>query len=446
MFESDKTKEKVRLSKREIFNNLIEYFITKEPMLMSQLNDADTNYEITKENIIDIATKKIKSSCEENWQDEEKSKLMQEELLDEFNHYMWGYYKLEPVLADREVMDITLYEYNRIRVEIKGVWQDAGITFENHEDYVRFVRMICTRNRRNLSQINAQVKFTDARNNPDYILRFNLNAGLLNKTNIPEVHIRKIPKDKYTVEELVSMDYMTKKQAEFITKKIQHGCGVLFSGSNGSGKTFGLNAFLEKIPKGQSIGIYQESDELFTDNPDALIQHVTGESGEGKKRYGLKELANMGLMDARDIFVLGEVKSGPDAASLPMVAATGSQLLLTCHGNNEMDAIYKLADYVKQETGYELDQCLRFLTGINVVIFCKKFKIHGISYIRGWDYSRNCLDIVKLDENCNPIENKLTEMKVIRTTEEDDFENEDSEITDVSSYILNTIHSMKKEA
>ena len=149
----------------------------------------------------------------------------------------------------------------------------------------------------------------------------------------------------------------------------------------------------------------QASDELFTDNPDFLAQHVLQTSGEGKISYGLGDLSNRGLMDARDVFVLGEVKSGDDAAFLPTITTTGSQVLLTSHGNNELDGIYKIADYIKQATGYEFTQCLRFLTNF-IVIYIEKFEIKGMSYVKNWDYARNDLVIYKLDENGNQIKSK----------------------------------------
>ena len=109
------------------------------------------------------------------------------------------------------------------------------------------------------------------------------------------------------------------------------------------------------------------------------------------------------LTDDVDLFVLGEVKSGSDAAALPMLVATGSQIMLSAHGNNEEEGLYKVGDYMKQATGYELEQCMRFLTGIQVVVYVKKYQICSISEVHGWDYEKQRLRIVKLDEDCKPV-------------------------------------------
>ena len=394
----------------KIFQMVIDHFIVKEGNLMSSLEDESLNKEFVRNEIERKAKEQFRNRC--------NNTLMETKLMERFNHYMWGYYVLEPLLKDPEIFDITTYSYDRVRAERLGVWEDGRVQFADKNDYEQFIRMVCTRNKMNLSLINAQVKFTDAVNNPDFILRFNISSGILNSSGDHELHIRKIPKNKFSMEELVKMGYMTEIQKEYIKNKVKSGHNIFFAGSNGSGKTFGLNAVLDEIPEGQSGLIVQESDELFTSNPDFLCQHVKNNNGEGKIKYGLKELANVGLMDGRDIFVLGEVKSGEDAASLPMMTATGSQILFTGHGNNEVDAIYKIADYIKQETGYDLDQCLRFLTNI-LVIYCKKFKVIGMSLIKEWNHKNNQLVIEKLDENCRSIK-----------------EESDKEYIDLNSYIL----------
>lgn len=399
----------------EIFEKLINYFIAQEEKLMSSLSDENTDQDKVKTNILKVAKEKLKFFCD-------KDVTLQKTLLKKFENYMWGYYILEPLINDPDIFDITTYSYDRIRAERLGEWEDGKIQFSDKKFYEQYIRMICTRNKCNLSFANAQIKFTDAISDDNYILRFNISAGRLNSSGNTEMHIRKIPKKKFLMDDLVKRKYMTRAQCEFIKKYARDGHNIFLSGSNGSGKTIGLNAILEELPLGKSGIIIQESDELFTDNPDFLAQHVHHDNGEGKIIYGLKELANVALMDARDIFVLGEVKSGADAASLPMMTATGSQVLFTGHGNNERESIYKIADYVKQETGYELDQCLRFLTNF-LVVHCKKFKVTGMSIIKEWNYKKNKLDIIRLDSEC-------------KLVTEEELEKPDI-FQDINSYILN---------
>lgn len=377
----DKISENV---KERIFKKLIEYFLRQKTDLMSRLSDDDFNSDI-KEEIKKAAIEKLRTMCMGD-------EALVMELYERFSKYLFGMYILEPLIEDDEIFDITVYSSNRIRAQRLGKWEDGGVSFSDSDDYERFISIICTRNRKNISIKNSQTTFTDLNNNKDFILRCNISHGTLNASGNTEFHIRKIPKNKFSVDQLVERAYMSQKQRDFICQKVKEGKNFLFSGANGSGKTFGVNALLEEIPPGLSGLIIQENDELFTKNPDFLVQHVMENTGEGKINYGLKELAKMGLMDARAIFVLGEVKSGSDAASLPMITSTGSQFIMTGHGNSAKDAVFKIADYMKQETGYSFDQCLRFLTNM-IVVYCKRFKVEGIAYVKDWDREKERLII-----------------------------------------------------
>ena len=396
--------------KDKVFRAVIKYFIGQKAELMSALSDEREDVTKIKKLIREEAREQIRIGCMGD-------KKLEDELTERFEQYMWGMYILEPLIADKEVFDITTYSHNNVRVERLGRWEDGGVYFKDKADYEQFISLICTRNKKNISVKNSQIIFTDAVNNPDYILRCNVSYAPLNASGISEFHIRKIPKSKFTLDQLVELGYMNESQKEFMCTQVKKGKNFLFSGANGSGKTFGVNALIDEIPLGKSGLIIQESDELFTNNPDFLVQHVIENTGEGKINYGLRELAKVGLMDAREIFILGEVKSGDDAASLPMITNTGSQFIMTGHGKNAMDAVYKIADYMKQSTSYSLDECLSFLTDM-IVVYCKKFKVLGMAYIRKWDRKNNRLIIEELDEECNKVG---TEEK-IPTQKEDVFD------------------------
>ena len=64
---------------------------------------------------------------------------------------------------------------------------------------------------------------------------------------------------------------------------------------------------------------------------------------------------------------------------------TGAFGMLTSHGQNAVDGLVKLADYVKQGTGYEIEQCLKMLTGLQACIFMQDFEVMEIIEIQGWD-------------------------------------------------------------
>jgi pilus assembly protein CpaF len=407
MMNNKKTNMDVSYS-NEVFDQLIDHFISKESLKLANLQNDKENYERNKNSLIESA-KIILNDIISNKDVSNKDALIKEEIA-RFEKYMWGYYVIEPLLSDPDISDIKILSYDNISYKKNGKRYVSDIKFANIADYKRFVSMICTRNKKNFSVANAQVKFSDSLSNPLFRLRFNLSSENINSSGIPSVHIRTISKIKVTLDELVKRKYMTNKEKNYLIERFQAGESVVFIGANASGKTTGVNALLEEFPCDKSALIIQETDELFVEqenHPMVQVQHTVEDNGESQVNHTLYELANVGLMDDDDMFVLGEVKSGEDAGALPALIATGSQVMLTGHGNDEIEGIYKLADYVKQATGYSMDQSLKFFAGLNLVCYIEKYKLKSMSRVYGWDYENECLKISKLDENGNPIDERV---------------------------------------
>lgn len=424
LYETDTLKKQTAFKDKDkeletIFNQVIERLIAEESGLINKLNTINSSdsfsYEEIKQLIFKKATKKFQEVCENK--DDIKR------LCDRFNSYFFGYYVMDSLLLQPDISDIKIYNAENIRIKKHGIRMGTDVKFMSNDDYIRFVNMLCVRNKKNLSNINALIKFSDVISNPLYRLRINITSELINNSGIPKVHFRLIPKKKVTLDDLVEENYMTPLQKEYLIRKFdKEEAGILFIGANGSGKTTGMNALLEVFSIQKSGLVIQETDELFVEgHPDFSVWHTIEENNEGMVHYGINELANHALTDDVDLFVLGEVKSGSDAAALPMLAATGSQIMLSAHGNNEEEGLYKVGDYIKQATGYELEQCMRFLLGIQVVVYIKKYQICSISEVHGWDYEKQRLQIVKLDEYCKPEKTKKASLDSSRNAEIETF-------------------------
>lgn len=317
--------------------------------------------------------------------------------LDEFEKYVWGYYLLNELIDAKTVSDIRCYAYDHVTIRKSGKQQRSNVKFRDEEDYKRFISMVATKNEINLSSINAQQKFTDYTSNQDFILRFNISTGWLNTSDIPFMHIRKTPKAKKTVEELVHRRFMTKEQAEYLCDKAVNASGMYFVGKGGAGKTTLINALLEKIPHNNTVFVLQEEDELFCKtHPDMLFQHTRELQGEGKIQYDMPRLARNGLRLDLDYYILSEI-SGKEAEAFSIASYTGHTCWASGHGQNPEDGMIKLADYVKLATGHEYRDCLKMLTGIEVCVFLKGWQVHNIAEICGYDERKGKLQIHEID-------------------------------------------------
>lgn len=307
-----------------------------------------------------------------------------DKILSRLETYIWGYYIIEDAINDPDVSDIKILSDSNIRLKKKGKRMNSNERFHDVADYERFVRIICARNKVQLSDINAILKFTDRKSNENAILRFNITSQYINSSDMPVVHIRKIPKEKRDLTNLARLGVFPEELIPYLKYKAKSASGIILTGKGASGKTTVMNSLLDEIPHDKSGCIIQESDELFSEHPDMMFQHVVSNRGEGKIKYELKDLATNGLLTDLDYFIIGEIK-GEEAATFMDAAYTGHQCWTSVHGTSSTEAVNKLADYVARGTNYSLKEAYRMLRFMNCIIFMKDFSIMEISEIVGFD-------------------------------------------------------------
>lgn len=315
-------------------------------------------------------------------------------VLEEMNKYLWGYYVLDDLVNDPEVSDVRVLGWNYIRYKKHGKRYKSETYFIDKNDYNQFISLLAVRNKKSLSDVNAVSYFTDT-SNSRFILRFNICTQLISSSKIPILTIRKIPKEKYTINGLIQKKMFDESMAQYLIDKARNASGIVFTGKGASGKTTLLNTLLEYINEEESAVVIQESDELFISMKadscgnmiparDIAFLHTISYSGESKIEYSLPELTRNGLRMDLDYYIIGEIK-GDEAEGFSMASYTGHKCWATVHGMNSYEGINKLADYIKQATGYGFEDCLRKLIGIEVVVFMKEFKVCEVTEIYGFD-------------------------------------------------------------
>ncbi len=295
--------------------------------------------------------------------------------------YFSGYHILEPLIKDKEISDIKIISYDKIRIKRLGKREDSNVCFESPQELKRFTEFVAAKNQVSVSRAHAMQSFTDKTGNKDFILRFNISQSIINSVDTPYIHIRKIPKQKASLKDLQEVGMLTKEHADYLKKQMQKGY-VLIAGKGASGKTTLLNALLDEIPRDKSVLVVQENEELFSKvHPDMMFQHILEQKGESKVGYGLKELSINALLIDLDYIVIGEIKGG-EALYFLNAAYTGHLGLATIHGQDGVAALYKLADYVKYESDYSQEEVKKMLGCISTVCYMKDFKLATITEVK----------------------------------------------------------------
>lgn len=298
--------------------------------------------------------------------------------------YTFGYHVLTELMEADDISDIKVLSWDKVRIKQKGERKSTDITFWSPEDFKGFVEMIAVKNGINIGNLNAIQTFTDNHSSDKFIYRYNIATGIINSTEAPYLHIRKIPKAKADLEQLIGLGMLDRKQAKYLIRRMQEGYWIV-SGKGASGKTTLLNAMIDEIPGNRSVLVVQENEELFSNrHPDMMFQHIEVRRGDRKINYSLKELVINGLLTDLDYIGIGEIK-GEEALYFLTAALTGNLGFATVHSLSAPGALDKLADYCKWGSDYSKDEVMKLLTCVKTVVHMEDFKIREIMELNGWD-------------------------------------------------------------
>ena len=312
------------------------------------------------------------------------SEDMEAKVFKNFAQFLWSYDVLDELIDDPTISDIKCISWDIVRIKRQGKRMTSDVKFRSKEHYNRFVEHAAIKNKVSISDQNALQNFVDKSSNPHAILRFNISTKFVNSTEAPYLHIRKIPKTKYTLQQLIDAGMAQKETFDYLIKAAGERDGMLFTGKGASGKTTMMNFLIDYIPHSYSGLVIQENEELFSDHPDLMFQHTVMNRGEGKIQYDLKDLARNGLLVDLDYFIIGEIKGG-EALYMLNAAYTGHRCWASVHGASSTEAINKLVDYIKYASDYTREEAMQMLTHINTVIFMKSFHVKEIAEVVGWD-------------------------------------------------------------
>ncbi len=369
---------------QEIVDKVIEYYTSGNNV--ARLNMVERG-NLTKE----VFAQEVKEHVRKQYISNDKAV---ERIYQGFSSFMWGYYIIDGLIADPDISDIKIYDYNRIYIKKLGVRYKADISFRDRVDYERFIERCSLRNHISLSINNSTQKWTDW-SDERYILRFTAITKLLASNRMTTIHMRKHPKHKKTMDVLIQEGLLTAEMASIIKQKQQAGEGFLICGKNGCGKTTLINASIENIPEQLSIFCVQESEELFSARErDFGAYHIIEGRGEDKIDYSLGDMVTMAQTMDADVIILGEIK-GMEARQFLAAAHTGAVCYASTHAGSVEDAYIRLCDYVRRVSDMTNDEILYMLKSLKNAIFIEKYRLCEMTEC-SWNSDKRCLDFTYL--------------------------------------------------
>ena len=257
---------------------------------------------------------------------------LKEELLDE----ILGLGPLESLLASDDVSEIMVVDSQTIFCERKGVIEKNKTTFtDDHALRAIIDRIVAPIGRR----IDDSSPYVDARLSDGSRVNAVIAPIALKGSCIT---IRKFPKHRLGVDDLIAFDSLNNEMASFLQKVVKSKKNILISGGTGSGKTTLLNVLSSMIGEEERVVTIEDSAELQLAQEHVVSLESKNANMEGIGEVTIRHLVANALRMRPDRIIVGECRGGEAIDMLQAMNTGHDGSMTTLHANNPDQAIARL--------------------------------------------------------------------------------------------------------
>lgn len=289
---------------------------------------------------------------------------------------------LQDLLEDDEITEIMINGTENIFIEKDGKIQVSEKRFFSKgklEDIVQQMVASCNR------IVNEASPIVDARLSDGSRVNVVLPPVALNG---PIVTIRKFPKSRITMKELLEYETLDDETAAFLIKMVRAGYNIFISGGTGTGKTTFLNALSDFIPKEERLIVIEDNAELqITEIPNIVRLEARNANVEGEGEISIRDLIKTALRMRPTRILVGEIR-GTEAIDMLQALNTGHDgSLSTGHGNSTRDMLSRIEMMVLMGMEIPISAVQRQIAyGIDIMVHLGRLR----------DRSRKVLEITEV--------------------------------------------------
>jgi pilus assembly protein CpaF len=307
-------------------------------------------------------------------------------LVEEIKNELLGLGPLEPLLWDDQITDILVNGAHQVYVEKMGKLHETEVRFQDDQHLMLIIDRIVSQVGRRVDEASPMV---DARL-PDGS-RINAIVPPL-AIDGPALSIRRFGKRRYSIDDLVAKESVTREIVEFLKILVRARLNILVCGGTGSGKTTMLNCLSAFVPADERVVTIEDSAELSLQQPHVVRLETRPANVEGKGEVTQRELVKNSLRMRPDRIIVGEVR-GAEVFDMLQAMSTGHDgSIATIHANNPRECLGRL-EMMMMLSGVEIPQRAmrqQIASALNIIVHVSRLsdgtrKLMKISELTGME-------------------------------------------------------------
>ncbi|MBM3251538.1 MAG: CpaF family protein [Candidatus Omnitrophica bacterium] len=259
-----------------------------------------------------------------------------ETLIDEITSEILGLGPLERLLKDPSICEIMVNGPKQVYVERQGKLELTDIKFKDEKHIMFFTDKILAPLGRRATQLDPYV---DARLKDGSRVNVVKSPISLYGTAIT---IRKFTYQNLTIDDLIGMESLDRKAADFLKACVEAHLNIIVSGGTSSGKTTLVGILASFIDKHERLITIEDTVELHLADRHKVCLESRPINIEGKGEIKISDLVKNALHMRPDRIIIGEVRSGESVDMLQAMNTGQVGSMATVHSNSPYDTILRL--------------------------------------------------------------------------------------------------------
>lgn len=302
---------------------------------------------------------------------------------------------LQPYLEDDRISEIMVNGRDDIFIERDGELMRVDEAFPSDEALEEVIMRIAGKVHREINEMNPilDARLSDGSRVHAVYKNISLSGPILT--------IRRFPKKRITVKDLISAESLTEESAGFLKILVRCGYNILISGGTSSGKSSLLSALTDYIPEEERIVVIEDSAELQIRGIENIVRLETkNANAQGKGMISMQDLVKASLRMRPDRIIVGEVR-GKEVVDLITAMNTGHDGgMSTIHANAPQAVFGRLETMFLSAAPYPADAVRgQIASGIDVVVHLSRLRdgtrrVMDISEFLGYDGGRPVLNSI----------------------------------------------------